>query len=113
MRAILEIFLSLLTAFGLLSLGWLAFGRLLFPVGGEGCWAVIPARGNGDGLEQAVTGMLWLRGGGLMRGPILLVDCGLDDEGRAVADALCLREPEISLCHITELPGRVMREPEA
>ncbi len=112
MRAILEVLLSLLAVFGLLSLGWLAFGRLLSPAGGEGCCVVIPTRGRGDGLEQAVTGMLWLRGGGLMNAPILLVDCGLNDEGRAVAAALCLREPGLGLCHISELSVYIKQLPE-
>ena len=40
MRAILEVLLSLLAVFGLLSLGWLAFGRLLSPAGGEDKQAV-------------------------------------------------------------------------
>lgn len=111
MRAFLEIVLSLLAVMGLMSIGWLAFGHLLAPAGGRRACVVIPAHGDGGGLEQAVTGMLWLRGGGLMSAPILMVDCGLDAEGKAVAAALCLREPEIGLCPLGELAEYIRKWP--
>ncbi len=111
MRAFLEIILSLLAVMGLMSIGWLTFGHMLSPVGGRWACVVIPAHGNGENLEQAVTGMLWLRGGGLMEAPILMVDCGLNAEGKAVAAALCLREPEIGLCPLGELAEHVRSSP--
>lgn len=82
-----EILAALLAAFGLVCLGWLAFGRLLLPVGGgetPAC-AVVLAVGDGGALEQTVSGLLWLRRTGLWRGRILIVDRGLDREGLAVA----------------------------
>ena len=103
MRAILEIILSLLAVFGLLGLGWLLFGRILAPVGGRFC-AVVPGTGDGGGLEQSVRGLLWLRGGGLMKCPVVIVDCGLSDQGKAVAAALVLWEPGIATCTAEELP---------
>ena len=112
MRAILEVVLSLLAVMGLLSLGWLTFGHLLTPAGTGRCCVVIPAQGAGNGLEQAVTGMLWLRAGGLMNAPILVADWRLDEEGRAVAAALCLREPEIGLCPASELSVYIKQIPE-
>ena len=77
MRAITEIVLALLAVVGLLSLGWLLFGKILTPVGGGRVCAVVPGEGDGGDLEQAVTGLLWLRGGGLMRGTVVIADCGL------------------------------------
>lgn len=87
MALFLELLVALLAAFGLVCLGWLAFGRLILPVGGEGMTtcAVVLAKGDGGGLEQTVSGLLWLRRTGLWRGRILIVDRGLSEEGLNVA----------------------------
>ncbi len=99
MSVILELFAILLAAVGLLALGWMLFGRLVAPVGG-GCpvYAVVPARGDGAGLEHAVDGLLWLRGGELARFTIVIADGGLDAEGRAVASALLARGQGLVVC---------------
>ncbi|MDD5938069.1 MAG: hypothetical protein PUC36_03550 [Clostridiales bacterium] len=98
MRAVLEVVLSLLAVFGLLGLGWLLFGHVLTPVGGAHACALVRGSGDGEELEQAVKGLLWLRGGGLLRGPVVIADCGLSSAGQAVAAALCCREPGVFLC---------------
>ncbi len=103
MRAILEVVLSLLAVWGLLSLGWLLFGHILTPAGGGSVCAVRPGRGDGGGLEQAVTGLMWLRGGGLIQGAVVIADCGLSPSGRAVAAALCAREPALDVCRAEAL----------
>lgn len=103
MRPILEVILSLLAVAGLLSLSWLLLGMILLPAGSEESLSVIPAEGDGEELEQAVRGFLWLRGGGLLRGRILIVDCGLNSAGRAVAAALCLREPGVEICQLNQI----------
>ncbi len=69
MTSCLELLTALLAALGLVCLIWLAVGRLLLPV-------ICPTRvtrwslpaDRGDGLEQTVKGLLWLRGSGLWRG---------------------------------------------
>lgn len=109
MRAITEIVLALLAVVGLLSLGWLLFGKILTPVGGGRVWTVVPGEGDGGDLEQAVTGLLWLRGGGLMQGTVVIADCGLNAAGRATAAALALREPGIVLCPVSDLPEYMRR----
>ncbi len=98
MQAMVEIFVALLAVWGVLSLGWLLFGRLLTPAGGGRVCSLIPARGDGESLEQSVTALLWLQGGNLLSGPVTIVDCGLTSTGRAVAAALCLREPSVTVC---------------
>lgn len=87
MALFLEFLTALLAAFGLVCLGWLAFGKMILPVGGEGLTvrAVVLAKGDGGGLEQTMAGLLWLRRTGLWRGRILIVDRGLSPEGLAVA----------------------------
>lgn len=109
MRLFLEAALSLLSVIGLLSIGWLCFGHLLTPAGNGRTVTVLPGRGDGEDLEQAVTGLLWLRGSGLLEGRILIVDCGLTAEGKAMAQALCRREPAVWTCQREELPGYIER----
>jgi len=108
MRAVLEVILSLLAVFGLLNLGWLLFGRILTPAGGR-CCAVIPGLGDGEDLEQAALSLLWLRGMGLLTGPILVADCGLSDAGLAVAEALKRREPAVQMCRPEELEDYLIK----
>ncbi|BDF68463.1 hypothetical protein AAEU42_06670 [Pseudoflavonifractor phocaeensis] len=107
MRAILEIVLSLLAVMGLLSLGWILFGHILTPAGGGRACCVVPGTGDGGDLEQAVTGVLWLRGGGLIKGTVVIADCGLNAAGKAVAAALTLREPGIDVCPAADLPDYI------
>lgn len=105
MRIIVEIIVAFLAAGGLLALGWFLFGRLLSPVAGENVFAVIPARGAGDRLEHDVSGILWLRAGGMARMTVVIVDDGLDCEGLAVAAALLERDNGIRFCRPEELEG--------
>lgn len=87
MTEIIQFFAVLLAAFGLVSLGWLALGALLLP---ERCNTrlTVSARGSGEGLEQTVRGLLWLRRTGLWRGELVIEDCGLDEDGLILARAL-------------------------
>ena len=103
MGAFSEIALSLLAVIGLLSISWFCFGRLLTPLGGERAVTVLPGKGDGAELEQAVRGILWLRGSGLLSGRVIIVDCGLTAAGRAVCDMLCLREPALEVRGAGEL----------
>ena len=101
MHEILQALLALLAAAGLLALGWVLFGRLVTPVGGRDggpVYAVVPADGGGEHLEQDVKGLLWLRGGELARFTIVIADGGLDPAGRARAAALLARDRGIVLC---------------
>lgn len=107
MNAILEAVLALLASVGLLALGWLLFGKLLSPVGGGSggtVYAVVPASGGGETLEHDVDGLLWLRGGELARFTIVIADGGLNDAGRAVANALLSRGRGLVVCPLSQLP---------
>lgn len=103
MRPVLEVILSLLAVAGMLSLSWLLFGRLLTPAGNGETVSLVPGQGDGEDLEQAVRGLLWLRGGGMLQGNLVIVDCGLSPTGRAVAAALCMREPGVEVCPLSQL----------
>lgn len=87
MAEIFQFIGALLAAFGLVSLGWLALGALLLPGGCPGRM-VLAARGDGDGLEQAVRWALWLRRTGLWRGDVVIEDRGLTADGLALARLL-------------------------
>ena len=105
MTALLELLLALFVALGLLCMGWILFGKMLTPVGKLGAPMYIMIRGEGDGLglEHTVNTLIWLRGKDLTDCPLLLVDAGLNEEGRAVAALLLNRWPEIRLCRPEEL----------
>ena len=87
MTEVLQFLAILLAAFGLVSLGWLAVGALLLP-GVCPARMMVDAKGSGDGLEQTVKALLWLRRTGLWWGEVIIEDCGLDREGMALARAL-------------------------
>ena len=87
MAEFIQLFSILLAAFGLVSLGWLAVGALLLP-GVCPARMMVDAKGSGDGLEQTVKALLWLRRTGLWWGDVIIEDCGLNREGMALARAL-------------------------
>ncbi len=87
----IEFLLILPAAFGLAGAVWLGLGRLLLPAPCP-VRAVIVGRGCGDGLEQTVRGLLWLRRSGLWRGTVVITDGGLDPQGLALARMLARRD---------------------
>lgn len=87
MTGVLQFFAVLLMAFGLVSLMWLAMGALLLPVS-RAARMVVTGQGCGDGLEQTVRALLWLRRTGLWRGEIVIEDGGLNEDGMALARIL-------------------------
>lgn len=110
MRPVLEVILSLLAVAGTLSLSWLLFGRILTPAGNGETVSLVPGQGDGEELEQAVRGLLWLRGGGLLQGELVIVDCGLSPTGRAVAAALCMRESGVEIWSLSDLPRQLQQK---
>ena len=109
LNGIWEVILALLASAGLLALAWVSFGRLLLPVGTWGpAYAVVPASGDGAGLEQAVKGLLWLRGGNLARFTIVIADKGLNPAGRAVAAALLADSTGLVVCPADQLGAYIL-----
>lgn len=119
MNAVLQVILALLAAVGLLALGWMLYGRLVTPVGELGpVYAVLPAAGDGERLEQEVKGLLWLRSGALARATIVIADGGLSPAGRAVAAALLRDATGVVLCpaeglgeYLTQAGAKTIRQP--
>lgn len=94
---------ALLAALGLALLGGILFGRLLCPAPGGAQWLLIPGRGDGAGLEQTVRAAMWLRGLGLLRCPVAIVDAGLNEQGRRLAAHLAGRWGGVRLCTAKQL----------
>ena len=105
MNAIWQTVLALLAAVGLAARGWMLFGTLVTPAGGSGgpVYAVVPASGDGERLEQDVKALLWLRGGELARFTIVIADGGLNETGRRRAAALLTGGRGVVLCPMGEL----------
>lgn len=77
----------LLVLLSIAFVAWMATGGILLP-GPTSVKIFVPGEGRGDGLEQTVRGLLWLRRMGLWRGTVSIEDRGLDREGLLLARAL-------------------------
>lgn len=75
---------GLLAALGLLCLCWLGLGRLLLPIP-LALTVSLKGYGDGEGLEQGVKALHWMRRTGLWRGEILILDGGMSPQGLEVA----------------------------
>lgn len=105
MTWLVELLAAFLILTGLFALyGW-TLGRLLDPVGRPGAPVCLLIRGEGagEGLEYTVHALHALRRGPLALCPVLLVDAGLDEEGRALAQLLVRRWPELRLCRARDV----------
>lgn len=95
---------TVLGAFGLLCTVWVLFGFLL--PGQRGAAAVFLCRGEA-GEEAVLRRYLWLYNTGLVRCPLLLVDCGL-----APLDRARLERYPITFCTPEELQDKLEQERE-
>ena len=98
------VILGALAAFGCVCALWALLGWLL--PGGKGSAAVCVLT-PGLGELSAVRRLVWLRDWGFLKGPILLVDCGLSEEER---QALAARWPDLEVCNLEALAARLELE---
>lgn len=105
-----EVLLTMLCVLGLGLSGWWLMGRLLRPVPGSAVCAVIPCRGDGEGMEQGVRTMVWLRSLGLLNCPVVLMDAGLSPMGRETALRLALRWPDVILWPADDLKEYLLHQ---
>lgn len=103
MQILTDACLALLAAIGIWALGRMALEWLLD--GGEEpeIFFLLCARGNGSGLEQTARKLLRSRRG---KG-VFLVDCGLNEHGRACSKALAEGERDICFCRPDDLENLV------
>lgn len=104
-----DVVLAAVCAAGLAFVGCGLFGLLLRPLPGREARIILTGRGTGERLEQMVRSFIWLRGMGLLRCPIVIVDAGLTPAGWEIAARLTARWPEVFLWPAEELGDYVAR----
>lgn len=90
-----------LAATGIASMVWVLLCETIFytaPNRQRQALVLLPARGDGDGLEQQVRSLELLRRERGLIGPVLLVDCGLTEEGRRLCSLLERGDRRVILC---------------
>ena len=91
---------ALLASVGLASIMWTVVRAVLF-AGQEvrrEIAALLPVQGDGEHREEQVRVLARLRQEQGVFGRALLVDCGLTEEGRKLADLLVREHRWVSLC---------------
>ena len=99
---------AMLAAIGLASIMWMVVQAVLYaPLERrrQGTVALIPAQGDGEHLEEQVRSLGALRREQGIFGPVLLVDCGLTEEGRKLCALLAKKDRFVSVCTREEVPG--------
>ena len=102
MRLLQDGVVAALAAIGLTAVIFLLVSAIVHPRR-RGTTAVIETCGEAKTLEYTVRALLRSRyeEGGFSR--VVIVDCGLADEPRRVAELLCRSEYEVYLCQREEL----------
>lgn len=105
-----EALLTLLVLTELCCTACILYSKMLRPHSAQGTWAVVWGFGSGEGLEQRVRSLMWLRSCGLLCCDLVLADGGLDESGRALATRLAGRYPGLTLCSRQELERWLRKE---
>ena len=93
------VIIALLAAIGLASVIWAVVRAVLFqPAARQGVIVLICARGDGEDLEQQVRMLSLMRRERGIVGEILLVDCGLTEEGTRICRLLARGDRRVTLC---------------
>ena len=95
-----SVLISLLAVFAMACVIWLAYGWMLLP-GACPLSVVVTATGGGEGVEQTVKGLLWLKKNRLWSGTISIRDGGLNREGLMLVLTIARQEG-------VEFAGRIL-----
>lgn len=87
---------AIFAVLGMACLVWLTYGWMLLP-GTCPIHVTVTATGSGDGLEQTIKGLRWLRKNRVWHGNISIQDGGLNHEGLMLALTIA-RENDIEFC---------------
>ena len=88
---LIQILACFLIAAGVLLCLWCLVGWLLLPFGGDDLQLVLKARDDADRLERQLRACAWLQSSGLLRGELLVLDCGLREEGHRLVEKLAAK----------------------
>ena len=96
---------AMLAAVGLASLMWTVVRAVLFyrTERKQDILGLLPAQGDGENLEQQVHQLSRLRYEQGVLGMVLVVDCGLSEEGRKLAKVLSREDRWVSVCKKEEI----------
>lgn len=83
-----EILLCTIGAAGLLFFLWTVFGYLLLPLP-RNCVAVFPVSSETRDLERQVRAFAFLKNSCILRGSLVLLDCGMPAELLPLVQQLC------------------------
>lgn len=92
-----QVVACVLATAGLILFCWCLIGSFLLPVAGRNLTAVYAAGKDASDLEQTVQSFSWLRGTGMIEMPLRIVDCGMDEETRRLAERLARAHPYIQI----------------
>lgn len=95
--------IALLAAIGLASILWAIVRAVLLVPARPRATALISARGSGEDLEEQVMALSLLHLDQDAPGEILLVDCGLTEEGRKRCALLERQNRRVSFCTKEEI----------
>ena len=96
--------IAFLASIGTASILWAAVRMLLFaPPRKQDAVVLISARGDCEDLEAQVRALTMIRGEQGLVGEILLVDCGLTEEGNALCRLLSRQHRRVSLVSMDEI----------
>ena len=91
-------------AVGVLAILWALCRAVLFlPPRRAGVVALLCVRDDGAQIEQQVRELRFLRRESDVVGEILLIDCGLSDEGMRICRILARSDRRITLCKSDEI----------
>lgn len=99
---------AMLAAIGLASMMWMVVRAVLYAPAErrrQTAVALIPAQGDGEGLEWQVRALEHLHKEQCLLGTVLLVDCGLSEEGRQVAQLLARERRWVAVCGKEDIGG--------
>lgn len=109
---ILGIFIAFILSLGLMLLLWALKGSLLKSAlrnRGEGLCLVLASGKDGAALEQELNALLWLRKDSLPRARLVLLDEGLSEGGRRLAEIFQLYEPALEVLTLPEAAEELIR----
>lgn len=93
-----DLALVFFAASGLVLLLWCFIGAMLRPVFCPKTVTLLPADGDGEKLEQQSRAFAWLRDGRTLGGKLVIIDCGLSEQGLACVKVLCEKYPWLTVC---------------
>ena len=87
----------------LFLLGSLSLALVLLPLRAKSLFTLYLAQNDCSDLEHTARSYLLLRRFGLLRLPLIVVDNGVNESGRALTEAVCGLDPAIVLLDLREL----------